>query len=149
MVVRFITRCLLAMSFVCATYAQAQREPAMLTVQEARDLVHEALSKQTKRLPGLTLWLSAEEEAKPSRCLTFDVLWSNPGPGSVHVGFWSVDRRTGEVWMPLVCRHVTNASLRKLQQAIRKRLGVTETEYNQALKHGPCCTPDTKTRKHP
>lgn len=135
------------MTFACAIYAQAHKESMMLTVQEARALAHEALPQATKRLPGLTLWLSEEDQARPGDCLTFDVLWSNTGTGSDHVGFWSVDMHTGEVWEPILCKRVTNASLSKLQQSIRKRLGVTDREYREALKHSSCCTPDTKIRK--
>lgn len=127
---------------IIAGYVPGRTGSSLLTIVEARRIVNEALPKETKRLPGLTLWLSKEDQAHPPRCLTFDILWSNPGPGSVHVGFWSVDRRSGEVWMPLECRRVTNSALTKLQQEIRKRLGVSNEEWHEALKHNPCCRPD-------
>ena len=125
-----------------ASYVSVRAEWSLLTINEARRVVNEALPKETKRLPGLTLWLSEKDQAKPARCFTFDVLWSNPGPGSVHVGFWTVDRRTGEVWTPIQCERITTASLGKLQQSIRRRLGVTKGEWQEALKHSPCCLPE-------
>jgi hypothetical protein len=135
-------------------YANAQEQNQtspthrpLILVKEARHLVNLALPEKTKRLPGLTLWLSEEDEVNPPKCLTFDVIWSNPGPGSYHVGFWSVDRRTGEVWTPMLCKRVINKSLRVAQQSIRKRLGATDSEYQAALKNNPCCNLDSEKSK--
>jgi hypothetical protein len=114
----------------------------MVSVKEARELVKMALPEKTKKLPGFTLWLTQEDEAHPPKCLTFDVLWSNPGPGSVHVGFWSVDMQTGDVWNPMLCEKINNPSLRAAQQTIRKRLGITEDIYRDAITHNPCCKPE-------
>ena len=142
-----VGHCILIVSLFGGMHTQGSEKSGTVTVQEARLLVRAALSAQTKQLPGLTLWISPEDEAKPPKCLTFDVLWSNPGPGSVHVGFWSVDMRTGEVWEPVLCKRVTNASLKRLQQSFRKRHGVTEAEYRDALTRGPCCVPDPREIK--
>ena len=130
----------------CAGHNELQRQDSMLSVEEARRLVYEALPDSTKRLPGLTLWLSDEDKAKPSKCLTFDVLWDNRGPGSVHVGFWSVDMRAGEVWTPMLCERVTSGSLRKLQVSLRKKLGVSMSECEESLRHNPCCTPEPMSK---
>lgn len=58
-------------------------------------LVFFALPPATKRLPGLGLEPSKDA---PRDSLTFDILWSNPGPGSVHVDFYALDLRTAEIW---------------------------------------------------
>jgi hypothetical protein len=113
----------------------------MMEIEDARRLAYEALPLGARQLPGLTFYLPKKELANPGRCLTFDVLWSNPGQGSAHVGFWYVDRRTGEVWTSIRCKQVSDSSLIALQQAYRKKLRVTEIEVKSALKH-PCCTPE-------
>jgi hypothetical protein len=107
-----------------------------LTLKEAEQLARTALSAETKRLPGLSL----AADPHPHRCATFDVLWSNPGPGSVHVEFLTVDLETAEVWSPTVWRRVTTATLRTAQRAIRSRLHISDAEVRRAVesKHIVC-----------
>ena len=122
----------------------------MITLKEARKLAHLALSEETAKLPGLTLTPSPCDKA-PCRCTTFDVLWSNRN-GSPHCCFYAVDMRTGEVWQPMLCERVKNPALESAQRAIRKRLGVTEAEYQEALKPPPrdcCLNPDVYIKQSP
>jgi hypothetical protein len=134
---RSITSILIACTIITGNcFAQAQSRT--MTIEEARRLAYEALPSDTKKLPGLAL-LPDEGREKPVKCVWFDVLWDNPN-GSVHVGFWAVDMRSGEVWAPILCKRVTNGTLRKLQQAVRKKLAVTKAEHQAALRHSPCCT---------
>jgi hypothetical protein len=100
-----------------------------LTMKEAEQLARAALSSETKRLPGLALYA----DPHPLRCATFDVLWSNPGPGSVHVEFLTIDLQTAEVWSPTVWRRVTTPSLRSAQRAIRNRLHISDAEARRAV----------------
>jgi hypothetical protein len=100
-----------------------------LTMKEAEQLARAALSPQTRRLPGLAL----DADPHPRRCTTFDVLWSNPGPGSAHVEFLTIDLETAEVWSPTVWRRVTTPSLRTAQRAIRNRLHISEAEVKRAV----------------
>jgi hypothetical protein len=136
---RSVTTILLACTLI-TSHCFAQGQWRTITLDEARSLAYEALPSDTRKLPGLAL-LPDEGRDRPVKCVWFDALWDNPN-GSVHIGFWAVDMRTGEVWSPILCKRVTNRTLRKLQQAIRKRLGVTEAEYRAALKKSPCCTPE-------
>jgi hypothetical protein len=105
----------------------------IITVTEARELVYLVLSRETKALPGLTL-LPHEEPRRGT--VTFDVLWSNPGLGSVHVEFYCVNLRTAEVWSWDECEPITSHALKKAQQRIRRRLRLPRAE-----KLGPDGTP--------
>lgn len=122
--------------FCCLlSFLVAEAQPHILSVSEARKLVFEALGPETKKLSGLTL-----EPGKPQgNCLTFDVLWSNPGPGSVHVAFYSIDLRTVVIRSPISCTVINKPSLLKLQRAARKRLGVSQKEYRESLQRAHCC----------
>src|SRR4051794_16190937 len=117
---------------VCAAYlaaqSTAQRE---LATEDARHLARAALPSSVKRLPGLTL-LSGPKRERPQRCVVFDVLWANPDAGSVHVGYWAVDMRTGEVWAPVLCERINTKALRSLQRAFRKRLSLNDAEWQAA-----------------
>ena len=100
-----------------------------LTLQEAERLARAALTADAKRLPGLTL----QPDPKPRRCATFDVLWANPGPGSAHSQFLTVDLHTAEVWRPGVWERVRGAALANAQRLIRARLRITNSEVKQAI----------------
>lgn len=115
----------------------ASQTSSKLTIKEAQELVYFALPPATKRLPGLGLEPSKDATRD---CLTFDILWSNPGPGSAHVMFYTVDLRTGELWsgIPGVYTHIVTDSIIRRQRDIRKRLGVTEQAYRERMAH-PCC----------
>jgi hypothetical protein len=64
-------RFFMIVALACAVHAQAQPELTYLSVEEARLLVHVALPNETRRLPGLTLWLSEKDQANPPRCLIY------------------------------------------------------------------------------
>jgi hypothetical protein len=94
-----------------------------LTVREAEQLARAALRPETKRSTGLSL----EADRNPRRCVTFDVLWSNPGPGSVHSQFLTVDLQTAEVWSPTVWRRITTPALHTAQRSLRTRLHISRS----------------------
>ena len=48
-------------------------------------------------------------------------IWDNPS-GSVNLGFYAVDGKTGDVWNSVICERVTSSSLVNLQRAIHKRI---------------------------
>lgn len=125
-------------------FGWANDQPAM-SVKEAGRLVHAALRHKTRRLPGLAVVPGGEHEVEP-RCAVFDVLWSNP-TGSPHVDFYTVDRRTGEVWRSMVCERVTNHSLETLQRAIRRQLGVRKDEIHESMDNDSCCSSDCSAER--
>ena len=116
----------------------AQALPATLSVDEARQLVDKALPAETKRLPGLDLEVQ-DKKANVAQCWTFEVLWANSGEGSAHVGFWAVDRRTGDVWQPTSCTRVTGRDVGRAGEAVRKRLGVSGRELSESRARPVCC----------
>ena|ERR1035438_8643201 len=108
-----------------------------LQVPAARSLVFAALSKETKKLPGLGVVAGNIENG---RCLTFDVLWSNPGIGSAHVDFYTVDLKTGTLWRGVtgVLELVSSPAVIRLQRDIRKSAGVGDAESREAVEKHPC-----------
>jgi hypothetical protein len=73
----------------------------------------------------------------------FQGIFDNPG-GSVNLGHYAVDRKTGEVWDGVICSRVASPSLVKLQVAIRNRIGLTREDYRKARRPGPMCDVDEK-----
>jgi hypothetical protein len=60
----------------------------------------------------------------------------DPPSGNIH---YPVDLRTGEVWNEFSCEKLTSPSLKKLQNAIRNRIGLTADEYRKLGRTGPFC----------
>lgn len=118
----------------------ANADPALMPLAEAKRLVYAALTKETRSLPGLSADLGNPKNGD-GRCVTFDIIWANPEPGSVHVDFYTIDRRTGEVWRTMVCERVSNKTLQVQQRDVRRRLGVTEKERREAAEMPSCCPP--------
>jgi hypothetical protein len=70
----------------------------------------------------------------------FQGIFDNPG-GSFNLGFYAVDRKTGDVWSGVVCARASSPSLLKLQAAVRNRIGLTRDEYRKTRRPGPMCEP--------
>jgi len=66
------------------------------------------------------------------------------GQKGVYVGnfqYYAVDRRTGDVWRAVFCERIARRALSRLQAALRKRIGLTNAEYERLKRPGPLCEP--------
>jgi hypothetical protein len=73
------------------------------------------------------------------------------GLKGVYVGnfqYYAVDRRTGDVWNSTICERISTRAINRLQVALRKRIGLTNTEYEELKRPGPLCEPGMP-RVHP
>jgi len=111
-------------------------EGKMLTVDDARALVTAALPSEAKRLPGI--YADGGKVVEKGRCMPFDVLWANPGPGSAHVDFYTVDLKTAAVWRGMDLNRVNVHGLARLQRTLRRKLGVSEMEAQRAIEDNVC-----------
>ena len=59
--------------------------------------------------------------------------------GVLQVRYYAVNRKTGDVWNSVICQRITSPSLRKLQAALRKSIGLTDMEYRKIKGQGPLC----------
>lgn len=128
------TICLLSISFTCR---QTKKAVAHLTVEEARELVKAAVPPEMASLPGLSL----DYYSNPAcpEFYFFAVLWSNPNPiGSNLSAHIAVNSRTGDVWDPFLTKRFESPKLKKLQELIRKRLGLSDAEYRKLREKQPC-----------
>jgi hypothetical protein len=117
--------------------------PAPITVGEAEMLLRKALegSGMTK-LPEFGLTNFPRSPAFFSRWYLFTGTWAGPPQrGSVITGNWAVDKRTGEVWNGVICEELESPALMRLQKAIRKRIGLSTSDYWQIRVDGPLCEP--------
>ena len=61
--------------------------------------------------------------------------------GVLQVGYYAVDRKTAEIWSAVACQEISSPTLAQFQVALRKHIGLTNTEYRKLRKPGPFCEP--------
>jgi hypothetical protein len=117
-------------------HSSTPRRPVSL--DEAMDLVSAALPLETRRLPGFAL--DAGEGATFPRFYTVSVTWAGAPKGSMVIGFYYVDKSTGDVWNAgAECEELSTPALRELQAKVRLRIGLSDSEYHKIKKKGPLC----------
>jgi len=107
-----------------------------LSTDEARDLVIKALHSSQRKLPGLEASLSSGNQILGF--YRFEVLWNNPNEGSAVVGFFSVNRATGDVWELVRCVKQQSRGLSRLQESLRKTMSLTRHELKENTNEAPC-----------
>ncbi len=121
---------------VCVN-VRAQTATRKVTRDEAIELAFDAIDPESRKLPGLTLEKYKEEHFP--EFYAFEAIWDNPDPdGSTVVDDLAVDPQTGDVWRRGVCR-LQSTALAKSQAAIRKRIGLSDAEYQKLRRAGPTC----------
>jgi hypothetical protein len=66
------------------------------------------------------------------------------GLKGVYVGnfqYYAVDRRTSDVWSATFCERIARRALSRLQAALRRRIGLTNAQYERLKRPGPLCEP--------
>jgi len=106
-----------------------------LTPNEARELALIVVDAQAKRLPGFGI--GPDEDPRTPQFYRFIATWDNKN-GSVVVGFFSVNRRTGDVWNPVICKRIESDALLRVQTNLRRRLKLTPEELEDGRELSPC-----------
>jgi hypothetical protein len=104
---------------------------------EARELVVGALDPSARHLPKLAVDPYVDAKAPAPDFYEFAVTWDNAN-GSVIVGFFAVNRATGDVWKLVVCRKVERPRLRQLQGALRRKISLSHEELVRLTDKAPC-----------
>lgn len=125
---------------VCGISVLAAMEATRKTIpiSDARGIVYVALSKKTRQLPGVSVVPGKAEDG--GRCITFDVLWSNSGPGSAHIEFYTVDLQTAALWRgPRPPTEVEDGPrVVKRQLHLRRQLGLAGRVSKMEIEQSPC-----------
>lgn len=129
---------LVAAAGLMSCMAQSASHPRPISVKEARNLVLEALPLEVRQLPkfGIDLF----EDARFPQFYVFLASSAGAPSGSAVIGYYAVDKSTGDVWnAPAACDELRSASLRKLQAKVRSEIGLSESEYQRIRRKGPLC----------
>jgi hypothetical protein len=106
-----------------------------LTAAESRTLAVAAMPREAKSR-AVTIELDREQ----SGCAiyhAYGLIGEAPNFMTATLGWWSVDLRTGEVWTELSSQRVISAKITKMQQQVRRRLGVSDGEVSASIAN-PC-----------
>jgi len=130
---------LVVLVLISAQQSAAQTAAAQHTIthEEARELLYGALYGQ-KVLQLDRFGLDEYNDTYFPRFYVFEGTSNNP-IGSVITGHYAVDSLTGDVWDAIVCREYKSQHLRKLQESLRKRHGISARDYHRLRARGPMC----------
>jgi hypothetical protein len=130
---------ILIAALLCPTGQSAPRRT--ITVSEAQELVRALLKPDGwTKLSGFVLYQALFD----AEFQDFYFIHAESGKPPVAIGHYAVERTTGEVWDWVKCGRFNSPSLNAAQQALRKRIGLTDEEYQRIRKPGPFCEPDEK-----
>ena len=112
-----------------------------ISVAEAQELVRALLKPDGwTKLRGFVLYQALFD----AEFQDFYFIHAESGTPPVAIGHYAVERSTGDVWDWVRCGQFTSPSLSEAQQALRRRIGLTDSEYRQIRKSGPFCEPNEK-----
>ena len=129
--------------FLSALYIQSLliAQSRVLSKAEAQELVTVGLGSRAKELPHFGLDDLPSKDPKEKDFYLFEASFSNPG-GMQIVGHYAVHKITGAVWKLDICERVDSTALQKLQETIRRRIGVTPEKLKQLANALPCYDPN-------
>lgn len=133
---------LLIAALLCETGRSAAQRP--ITVNEAQELVRVLLKPDGwTKLRGFVLY-QALFDAEFQDFYFIHAEWGKP---PVAIGHYAVERSTGEVWDWVRCGKFNSPSLTAAQQTLRKRIGLTDSDYQHIRKSGPFCEPNEQPQE--
>jgi len=122
-------------------HGDAESKPLTITIEQGRQLVY-ALLKQS----GCTAGTCAVDRLSNNyfpQFIFYQAFWPNPS-GSPLIGSWAIDPQTADIWDANLCAEYSSSAVVRLQQRLRKRIGVTQDTYKKLKQRPPMCDPDEK-----
>jgi uncharacterized protein DUF1566 len=119
---------------------QSADRPHSISLDQAKRLVAAGLPTETRHLPKFGVDGGLAEDFP--RFYVLNVTWAGDPNGSVEIGFYSVDKMTGDVWDAVAeCDKIDTANLRAMQARIRRQIGLSDSQYHKLTKkeEGPFC----------
>lgn len=103
-------------------------------VQLAHRLAISTLSVSARKLPGLRF--DAEKSPHSPKFYWFEITAHTPEDVSPLLGYYAVNRKTGDVWDAVACTRLTSRFVHDTQMRIRRADG--GTAFSIAAKVAPC-----------
>jgi len=109
----------------------------VISADEARYLVRADLASFAKKTSQLSIQRGSDDYA--FGLYFFSVYGPRNPAGSSTIGHFLVDPKTGDVFDGVVCKEYKAPTLAKLQNSIRKRIGLSRADYLKLKRPIPMC----------
>lgn len=117
-------------------YARAQKTSATLSEDHARSLAVSTLTAAARRLPGIRF--QEEKRPHPEGFYWFEITANTPNDVSPLLGYFAVNKTTGDVWNPVQCKRLTSSAIRRFQEQLRRKAKISDAEFRQIAATAPC-----------
>jgi hypothetical protein len=112
----------------------------MLAPEDGRALAMAVLTESgADKLSSFSLETEKDSAKVYDGFYLFGAMWAGEPEGSVIIGYYAVDKRTGDVWEATACNEYSFPALKRLQDAVRRRAGMGESDYRRLRRKGPYC----------
>lgn len=116
--------------------AWGQKTAPAVSEDLAHTLAASTLTPNARRLPGMRF--DGEKAAHPEGFYWFEVTANVPDEASPLLGYFAVNKRTGDVWNPVQCRKLTSVTIRRFQDQLRQKGKISATEFRRIAEEAPC-----------
>lgn len=106
----------------------------------SEDLAHKlAISTLTPNGRGLSgMRFDREQTPRPEGFYWFEVTADVPDGASPLLGYFAVNKTTGDAWNPVQCRKLTSTAIRHFQEQLRQRGAISAAEFRRIADEAPC-----------
>ena len=114
--------------------------PSSITKDEASNLLRRYLRSEGYDTKSARLDLEMEKELMKISGSTFYIFdaYANTPQRLVTIGFYGINTETGDIWERLTCKRIESASIRAIQEQIRKVNLVSSESLERSRNIKPC-----------
>lgn len=119
-----------------ATGVQGQETAPAVSEDLAHKLAVSTLTQNARRLPGMRF--DREQTPHAEGFYWFEVTANVPDEASPLLGYFAVNKRTGDVWNPVQCRKLASTAIRHFQKQLRQKGAISAAEFHRIAADAPC-----------
>lgn len=113
-----------------------QKAAPAVSEEEAHTLAVSTLTANARHLPGMRF--DREKAPHPEGFYWFEVTANVPDEASPLLGYFAVNKTTGDVWNYVQCRKLTSPAVRHFQEQLRQKGEISEAEFHRIAEQAPC-----------
>lgn len=125
------------LAFICLFAVDkgvGQEASPTVSEEQAHSLAKSTLTASARRLPDMRF--DREKAPHPEGFHWFEVTANVPDGASPLLGYFAVNKVTGDVWNPVQCKRLTSAVIRRFQDQLRKKL--KSADFRRISGQAPC-----------
>lgn len=104
--------------------------------EEAHTLAVSTLTANARHLPGMHF--DREKAPHPEGFYWFEVTANVPGEVSPLLGYFAVNKTTGDVWNFVQCRKLISTAIQHFQERLRQKEAISAADFQRIADEAPC-----------